>query len=68
MLTRAELNQLRTGYLTSSKDFDDYRFKAGEPMPIRNGVVFPKHGDEVILGNNEIRDDLLPFLSWSEKK
>jgi len=69
-MTRTELNQLRTGHLTSSKDFEDYGIKANHPYGIKDteygGVIFAD--GEIRLNDNEVRDDMLPFLSWSENK
>jgi len=69
-MTRQELNQLRTGYLKSSRDFEDYGIKDGKPYEVKYhaGIACIFADGEIRTDNNEITNDMLPFLSWGEKK
>lgn len=67
-MTRQQLQQTRTGYITSDIAYDDYEFKANDPMKVHAGDGYVCIGKSIRIDIPEIRDDVLPHLTWLETK
>ncbi len=70
MITRQELQALKSGYLTSNQAFDDYGIDPGRPYKVSKvGEGYGIDGAGWIMTSGfEIRSDMLLNLSWSETK
>lgn len=68
MITRAELQAVTDGYITSDIAYDDYELKANHPYPVDKGDDYVCIGNSIRIDNNEIREDMLPHLTHSLTK
>lgn len=64
-------NTLKSGFITSDTDYEDYGIKAGEKYKIdwsfNIGAYLFIDGNTIRLGNGEIRDEMWAHFTYSEK-